>query len=97
MTIREKIIENEITMLKERVEALKCMNMPACMFEGAADEIEKLEAGILAIGGDTSLLDAEYVSGEVKRGRGGKQYVQINGCINFFPKAKYGRYICANA
>lgn len=93
MTIREKIIENEITATAQRLEALENMGAPAVVIEGTKKNLDALKAGIIKVGGDNKLLDEEYINGEVKKGNGGKQYVHINGCINYFPNAQYGRFI----
>ena len=95
MTIREKIIANEITAQTDRLTKLSEMGAPAVMITGTEKIIADLKSGNIKVGGDTELLDQEYVSGESKKGNGGKVYIQINGNINYFPNARYGRYIKA--
>lgn len=93
MTIREKIITNEIAAQSERLTKLSEMGAPAVMITGTEKIIADLKSGNLKVGGDVELLDQEYVSGEPKKGNGGKTYIQINGNINYFPNTRYGRYI----
>ena len=93
MTIKDKIIEAELKGIRERLNNLIRIEAPDIMVESIEKEIERLEQGTLKIGGDKSLLDQEYTSCECKVGNGGKNYVQFNNNINYFPNAKYGRYI----
>lgn len=93
MTIREKILEVEIANSTKRLEALEDMGMPTIVIDSMRSSIESMKSGDLKISGDTEVLEDEYISGETKKGRGGKMYVCINGSVNYFPNAKYGRYI----
>ena len=93
MTIKDVIIKAELRALKERVEKLQELEAPDVMITSTEQEIDRLESGNLKIGGNVKLLEVEFVSSENKVGRGGKGYVQFNGSINYFPNAKYGRYI----
>ena len=95
-TIKEHIIQAELKGLRERVNKLIQAEAPDIIIESIEREIQKLEQGILKIGGDKSLLDREFISCEIKTGNGGKKYVQFNNNINYFPNAKYGRYIAYN-
>ena len=67
MTIREKIIANEIAAQSERLAKLTEMGAPAVMITGTEKIIADLESGNLKVGGDVELLNQEYVSGELKR------------------------------
>ena len=93
MTIREWICKNEARMAAERLTKLETIGAPKVMLEGIRKEITELESGKLKIGGDKALLDVEFGSFEQKKGKGGKVYVQINGNVNYFPVAQFGRYI----
>lgn len=93
MTIREYILNGAIKTAQTRLEKLKEMSAPQIMIATLEADIEQMQAGSLKIGGDVEVLDEELVSREFKTRRGGKQYIQINGCINFFPNAKYGMYV----
>lgn len=93
MTIREYILNGAIASAEERLEKLIEMGSPDIMLESIRNNIDNMKAGELKIGGDTELLDEEFVDREFKTGKGGKHYIQINGNINFFPNAKYGMYI----
>lgn len=93
MTIREYILDGTIKTAQTRLEKLKEMSAPQIMITTLEADINKMQAGNLKIGGDVEVLDEELISREFKTGKGGKQYIQINGCINFFPNARYGMYI----
>lgn len=93
MTIKDVIIKTELTALKERLEKMKEMDAPDIIIDSLLTEINNLESGSLKIGGDKSLLNTEFVSSEIKTGSGGKRYVHFNNGINYFPQARYGRYI----
>lgn len=95
-TIKEHIIQAELKGLRERVNKLIQAEAPDIMIDMTKEEIKNLEQGILKIGGDKSLLDREFISCENKVGNSGKRYVQFNNNINYFPNAKYGRYIAYN-
>jgi len=95
MTIRENICKNEVRMMKERLDRLTELGAPRIIIlETLPKQIAELEAGNLTgIGGDLELLDVEVESIENRTGRGGKLYIVYNGSINYFPAARYGRYI----
>ncbi len=92
--LRKKILENN----KERLDKLVAIQAPGVMIEGIKKEITDLEAGKeVKIKGDTEYLEYAFISETWKTGRGGKKYVEFtltNGeKVNYFPNAKYGRYI----
>ena len=94
MTIREKIIENELAYQKDRYAKLKEMGAPVVIIENMERVISELTAGDIKVTGETELLDLDYFNGEVKKGKGGKVYICMNnGSILYFPNAKYGRFI----
>lgn len=84
MTIREYVHGG----LKERLERLIELGAPQVMIEA-----QKMMVDNPKIGGDNELLDAVISTKEIKKGRGGKEYILFNDMICFFPKAKYGMYI----
>lgn len=93
MKVREWIIKNEVRMFEDRLQKLEAMGAPAIMIDGQRKAVEMLKAGNLEISGETDLLEVEVEGFECKTGKGGKVYVQINGSINYFPQARYGRFI----
>jgi len=93
MTIREYILEGALKSAETRLDDLIKLNAPRVIIDGQQEYVNKLKAGELNIGGDTSVLDEEFVSREMKKGRGGKAYIVINENVNFFPNARYGMYI----
>ena len=93
MTIKDFIIEKETKMMKERLEQLEKFGAPAIIKKQLKENIKKLENGELKVGGDESLLEFEFKCFAVKKGRGGKVYLEFNNIIKYFPEAKYGRYI----
>lgn len=93
MTVRQYIINGLIEAGKERITSLEKLGAPSVMVDGQRKYVEKLQKGILEVGGDKDALDDKFVNAEKKKGKGGKSYYVINGNINFFPAAKYGMYI----
>jgi hypothetical protein len=93
MTIREYILNGKIKNDENRLAKLIEMQAPSIMITSLENQIAELKSGNLQIGGDIEVLDDEFISREFRIGRGGKQYIQINGTINFFPNAQYGLYI----
>ena len=93
MTIREWICQNEARMFEYRLERLEAMNAPKVMIEAQRKAVDELKAGKIEVGGEKNLLDVEFESFIQKKGNGGKAYLTINGKINYFPQAQYGRYI----
>lgn len=48
------------------------------------------------IRGDAALLNLEFSAREIRKGRGGKQYVRYTtseGVVCYFPNARFGRFI----
>jgi hypothetical protein len=93
MTIFDYIIEHTATALEERKERLIKMDAPDILIDNIVDELIRLYQGELICFGDTELLDAEFKTVIQKKGRGGILYYTFNGDINYFPKAKYGRFV----
>ena len=93
MKIKSYIIEKEVSNSMERLQKLKEIGAPNVIIESLSKEIEKLKSGNLNIGGDKELIEEEFNNKEVKKGQGGKVYIQFDGRINYFPNAKYGRFI----
>ena len=93
MTIKEYIIKNTEEHLRCRRATLKAMNAPEVLLDSIADELARLYCGELRCSGEIELLEEEFRSDELKKGRGGIAYHVFNGNINYFPRAKYGRYI----
>lgn len=93
MTIKEYIIENTISWMKERKCKLVEFGAPSVLISAINTELDKLQSGELTCSGEKELLDEEFISDEVRKGRGGIPYHVFNGNINYFPKAKYGRFI----
>lgn len=91
MTLKEKITEIEIATMTVRLENLTAMNAPKIMLETISKEIAKND---IKVGGDTELLAEIFQTVEVKKGNGGKQYLIFNGNIQYFPQARFGRFIC---
>lgn len=93
MTIKDFIIEKETRMMKERLEQLEKFRAPAIIIEKTKESIKKLENGELKVSGDESLLEFDFVQCAVKKGRGGKVYLEFDNAIKYFPEARYGRFI----
>lgn len=93
MTIREWICEREARLYEERLEKLIEIQAPQIMITGQQALVAELRAGILQVGGAKEKLETEVQSAEIKSGRGGKTYYVFNGTINYFPTARYGRFI----
>lgn len=93
MTIKEYIIDGTITALMDRENKLKEIGAPTIMITSIGEEIDRLMKGVLKCSGDTDLLEEEYISVEKKKGKGGKPYYVFNDNINYFPQAKYGRFV----
>lgn len=90
----KKIAESNRKRAKRFIE----IGAPKIVIENLLQEAEKLETGgSVKIDGDKEALDLEFVSEEFLTGRGGKKYIQFmigNGQkVNYFPNARYGRYI----
>lgn len=93
MTIKEYILKQTKEYVVWRKDRLINMDAPAVLIKSCDEEMERLEKGDLRCSGEVELLDNEFVSHDVKEGRGGKLYHVFNGNINYFPKAKHGRFI----
>ncbi len=93
MTIGEIIIRNELAAAKARLSKLEALGAPAVTLEAIRREVAQLEAGELKIGGDRALLELEAEGAEVKTGRGGKKYIRFANGVQYFPQARYGRFI----
>lgn len=93
MTIKEYIIDGTITSLMDRENKLKELGAPTVMITSIGEEIDRLMKGTLKCSGEKELLEEEYISVEQKKGKGGKPYYVFNGNINYFPHAKYGRFV----
>lgn len=93
MKIKDYIVEKELAHTKERLDKLTEIGAPSVVLKGISEEIERLESGVLNVGGNKDLLDEDFSEREVKKCNGGKVYIQFDGRINYFPNAKYGRFI----
>lgn len=93
MTIKEHILKQTKEYVEWRKNKLIDMGAPDILIKNCDEEMERLNNGDLRCSGEVELLDNELVSHEVKQGRGGKLYHVFNGNINYFPKAKYGRFV----
>lgn len=93
MTICEYIVNAELNIAESRLNKLHEIGAPEVIFKSLGDYINNLKNGDIEISGDSDLLNVNYVSSEIKTGNGGKKYICFNNSINYFPKAKYGKYI----
>lgn len=93
MTIKEYIIKGTITSIEERKCKLTEIGAPSVLISAMITELDKLRSGNLTCRGEVELLEHEMENVEQKKGRGGIPYYVFNGNINYFPKAKYGRFI----
>ena len=87
------ILRNEYRQAQERLEKLIQINAPKVMIQGQQKLVEELSAGKIKVGGDQDLLQCTFETFEIKKGNGGKSYVQFDNGIKYFPNAKYGRFI----
>jgi len=94
LTIGQFITQNAIAGMRERIAKLQQMQAPAVMVDALVKQLAEAErTGSLKIGGDSALLEKEYVGGEWKKGRGGKAYLAFSNGVNYFPQARFGRFI----
>ena len=93
MTILDYIIDHTAVALEERKQKLIDMDAPDVLIINVVDELIRLYQGELICFGDTDLLDEEFKTVIKKKGRGGIAYFTCNGNINYFPRAKYGRFV----
>lgn len=91
MTVKEHIIKSTKLALEERISKLEDMQAPSVMLDAEKRNLENIEN--IKISGEVELLEEEFETVEQRKGRGGVVYYRYNGNINYFPKAKYGRYI----
>jgi hypothetical protein len=96
MKIGEYIISKELKGAEDRKNKFEEIGAPQIMIDGQSKMIEDLKNGKIKISGELNLLEVEYTSSEVKKGKGGKIYITFNNSINYFPNAKYGKYIAEN-
>lgn len=90
-TIRNFISKNELQSADDRLQKLIEIGAPKVMIDAQRKLVDNWD-GIKA-NGDDFLLDIPYQSHEVKKGNGGKIYVIFNGYIQYFPTAKFGRFV----
>lgn len=93
MTIEEFIIQKEIKHLQSRLDKLLKAGISIKTADIMVAKIESIKKHGLKINGGKQLLSEEYVNHELRKGSGGKQYYQINGTINYYPEARWGKYI----
>lgn len=93
MTVKEFIVKNELRSAAERLAKLKELGAPDIMIVGQNKIVDELKAGKIKISGAVEKLENEVMDFEVKKGRGGKQYVEFSDGTMCFPNARYGRYI----
>lgn len=93
MTVKEWIIKGTISALEERRQKLIDMGAPSILIEKTGEELINLYNGVFACKGEVELLEEEMIDVEQKKGRGGIPYYTFNGNINYFPRAKYGRFV----
>lgn len=91
--IADFILKTEYRGAQERLEKLIKMEAPKIMVQGQQKLVEELSTGKIKIGGDQDLLQYTFETFEIKKGNGGKLYVQFDNGIKYFPNAKYGRFI----
>ena len=93
MTIKQWIIDSTKAALEERRKKLIEMKAPSIIIEKTGEELIRLYRGELTCSGETELLEEEMTAVIEKKGRGGIPYYTFNDSINYFPHAKYGRYV----
>ena len=93
MTVKEYILQKELYWAQTRFEALQKVGCPEIMLTALGKEIDKLNNGIIKVGGDNTLLNLFFEVCEVKKGKGGKIYIEFDCGIKYFPTARYGRFI----
>ena len=96
MKIREYILEKELIGYNYRLDKLIEIGAPQVIIDRQRELVGELENGVLSVSGDKEVLEFEFNKSEKKTGRGGKVYIQFtcdNCLVNYFPTAKYGRYI----
>lgn len=93
MKIRDYLLDTELKRFKARLRKLKEFNAPKIMVASLSRIVENMERGEFIVNGQQTLLLEECKSHEVKKGRGGKEYIIFNEDICYFPSAQYGRFI----
>ena len=97
MTLREYINRCERQNIEYRLSKLKELGAPKVIIDGLGHDLELTKTNDLEISGDQDLLDKlEYQAHYVEKWRDGEGYLVIKtkDCIvNYFPRAKYGRFI----
>lgn len=92
-TIREYIITAEANNLEKRIERLKEIGAPQLMVAKAEGQLAELRQGNIKIGGEVELLNETFEHYEVKKGTGGRVYIEFDTVARYFPEAKYGKFI----
>ena len=93
-TIKEYIQENEIRHLEITLEKCEELNAPAIITRGSEDALRRWKEMDIRISGEPELMNEKLVDWEVKKGRGGKVFLSINGgTILYFPYARFGAFI----
>lgn len=95
-TIKEKIIQMEISNLSQRLSKMQQIGAPKILLETIPKQIDELKKGNIKIADKEQLLDMTYKNHKVLTGRGGKVYIQFNDSINYFPEGRYGKFITLN-
>jgi hypothetical protein len=98
-TIYNFLINKRIESRKRRLEELKRINAPEILIRNEQKNLKALINGDIGIKDKENLLDLEFSSYEMNKGRGGKTWIQFEteeGLINYFPNAKYGPFITKN-
>ena len=97
-TIKKYIKKKVIEVYEYRIKRFKEINAPEIIQLNLKRLLKELKnGGEVDIKGDIEYLDFEFVTEEIKVGRGGKEYSQFTlksgEKVNYFPSARYGRYI----
>ena len=103
MKLKEYLLEKMKLGKENRIKRLKEINAPEIIIENEKKQYENILKGninLLINKWNDNDFDVEFIKEERKTGNGGKVYFQFttkdNKIINFFPNAKYGRFICYN-
>ena len=98
MKLQEQLNANAIIGTKKRIQELSGI-APDILIENLKENLSFLEeskSNYFNVTGDKEVLKWEVKSFESFNGRGGKSYIVFHckeGDVNFFPNARYGRYI----
>lgn len=93
MLVKDLVIKFLVDTQSNRLAKLKELHAPAVMIESLEKAIESWKAGNLVVGGKKALLSEECKSFQVKKGNGGKAYLEFDNGVKFFPQARYGFFI----